>query len=335
MSIKRVVTFDVGTRNLSYFICDFDQNDDNIFEIVHWKVLDLVKKSQETSCDSLYGSHGLCTGTTKDGRPCKVSRVIALNSMCFQPQSSIRKTDIEDLKKECKRFNIDIDADADKKISKKYLSEAIRNKIEKKCDGALYCKRHYDNCELPYSIKFDAVFKKQSQKIKNISDVTDALFRYLLEDEALLSCNIVLIEKQIKRDMIVLESQIKAFFSMQQILQDRIIKVRLMHARLKMCIYDGPNLTPPPDIKKYQKSHGYNKWMAIQHAKYIMKKIGGLEEHLDRIEKEKKADDLCDTFLMAVYYVFVQETKKFKHVNYVPEVTAGRPKKFSLRRKRK
>ena len=84
---------------------------------------------------------------------------------------------------------------------------------------------------------------------------------------------------------------------------NRIKLIFLISASNKLKVYDGPKIE-----LTYKSSYTRRKKLSILHTQYLLKDN---EEKLKYLNNHKKKDDLCDTYLQALY--FVKNKKKFKY----------------------
>ncbi len=96
--------------------------------------------------------------------------------------------------------------------------------------------------------------------------------------------------------------QLQMYFVMKKIDGYNIDKIVGYHAGNKNKYYNGEE--PMPDrINKLKKSHYKNKQISIEHCRRIMKQKKEDSKWVEFFEKNKKKDDLADSYLMALSYL--------------------------------
>ena len=125
------------------------------------------------------------------------------------------------------------------------------------------------------------------------------IFLKLDDIKSLLNVDMVLIENQpcmknpsMKTIQVILYSyfMIKGFHNES----NSITRIDFVSPTNKLKCYDGP----PIDCTKKSK-YAQRKYFAIEHTKYFLKDY---PEYLEIFSKNKKKDDLADSFLQALYY---------------------------------
>lgn len=134
---------------------------------------------------------------------------------------------------------------------------------------------------------------------KNRAKFYENIFLKLDNIESLLDVDMVLIENQpcmknptMKTIQIILYSyfMIKGFHTES----NSIKKIDFVSPTNKLKCYDGPKIECTRKSKYAQR-----KFFAIEHTKYFLKEY---PEYLEKFLKNKKKDDLADSFLQALYY---------------------------------
>ena len=74
----RIISFDVGIKNMAYCILDVSTNDMSFPEIVEWDVLNLLKDEETHTCNELTNKKKICG---KKSKYCKTVETISNESI--------------------------------------------------------------------------------------------------------------------------------------------------------------------------------------------------------------------------------------------------------------
>lgn len=298
MKVQRVLSFDVGIKNLAYAMVSYNPKNSpgTQFLIYHWGIIDLVTNEDILRCGSLIKSG------KKKGEPCG-------NTASF-----------------FEKGNKDV-AYCRVHYPKTELNQLVRIKHELLCEHIMQsgvrsgdpCNRkssyYYDKDDLERMGYCTIHSKKQNVKLEryytvdNISDLElkTKLFRELDKRPHFLHVDTVLIEYQpphAREKMKSMMSSIYDYFVIRGIIDKPIINtVKTIDAKNKLTIYDGPALSCP---KKEQ--YDRNKWYGREYCRWA---IRGRAEFLAFFDSFKKQDDLADSFLQGAWYLaYGQHGKK-------------------------
>tara|TARA_B100000674_G_C37920502_1_gene953035 strand:+ start:1325 stop:1996 length:672 start_codon:yes stop_codon:yes gene_type:complete len=174
-----------------------------------------------------------------------------------------------------------------------------------------YCLLEKDDSESGFKI-IDWDIIDVSAKTKK---TTDILYNIPIEldkrkDKNFFTADYVLIENQpsLKNPkMKSVQMGVYCYFLMRGMIDSSVnnssIKdIIFVSARCKLTIYDGPEVVLTVKSKYTQR-----KKLAIAHTKYFLKHY---EELSNFMISHKKKDDLCDSFLQALYYLKVKINKE-------------------------
>jgi len=302
-----IAAFDIGTRNLSFAII---KPTDTSYEIIEWVNVDLVQKAQETANLVPKSNAGVCSCKTKTGKPCASKNVVSVSRIAVEKRLlGMSKGDLVTL------------AGGSQTQQKKDLMQDILSKVS---DGD-YCSRHFPS-GLPF--KFEdlkaLVVSGDARNRKKITDIllTAAMVSVLDTYPVLLDVNTILIEIQMRKDMICIAAQIKGYLITRRLVDRNRPDFQIidMPAIKKLCMYDGPAI-----VCKLKTIHTRNKYFGVAHAMYLLK---DRPEYLSIINESKKKDDMCDTLLMCLYHLYVVTLKTREHIPFIDPARAGtKPRK--------
>lgn len=309
----RVAAFDIGTRNLSFAVIEVDPGTSR-FTVIEWENIDLVDLAQKKEClEKTYGS-GKCSVLTKTGTGCSSKNVVTVTrNVVAKKLSGMTLSAIQTMFPETTQKN-----------SKANVIESLLADIPESVE---YCSRHFPKSKVPfdYADLKGEIVKADSKNRKKITDIhiTAAMVSALDQYKVLLEVDTILIEMQMRKDMICIAAQIKGWFITRRIVDNnkQDLSIIDMPAIKKLCMYRGP------EIQCALKGiHARNKFYGIAHARSF---LADYPEYLATLEKSKKKDDLCDTLLMCLYHVYVVSLKTIPHVPFVD------PTRHTSNRKRK
>lgn len=301
----RVAAFDIGTRNLSFAILELDP-DNKRFKILEWENIDLVLLAQKKEClEQTYGN-GKCSVLTKTKKECSSKNVVTVTRPLVAKKLSSMTLAALNL-----RFPDLVTAESHNK------KDIVNSLMTDTPESAAYCSRHFPTSKLPFEyadLKGD-IQKADSKKRTKITDIhiTAAMISALDQYPLLLEIDTILIEMQMRKDMICIAAQIKGWFITRRLVDSTASETSLqiidMPAIKKLCMYSGP------EIKCSLKGiHPRNKFYGIAHARSFLQDY---PEYLQVLEKSKKKDDLSDTLLMCLYHLYVVYLKTIPHIPFV------------------
>tara|TARA_B110000908_G_scaffold172090_1_gene237544 strand:- start:733 stop:1602 length:870 start_codon:yes stop_codon:yes gene_type:complete len=283
----KILSWDVGIRNLSFCMIDVTENK---WSILDWGIINLV--AQDTyKCNVCIKNASLYL-PCDDLRFCKVhSKKHPLNIK----DSHNYFTSIYD-KKECDYMI------KDRKCCK-------NSKLE--MNGSYYCTAHSKTIYKRY------VVSKNFLKLKKINasnESIDILRRTLVDEldkrKHFLNSNIVLIENQpsLKNPkMKSISSTIYDYFLIRGIVDKTITNsnielVKYISPSNKLKIADEGDTVKLVKLKGDEaKTYKLTKALGI---KYCLKLIENKQKWVDCINSYKKKDDMADSFLQGMYYVY-------------------------------
>lgn len=308
--MKRFASFDIGTRNLSFQIVEGTKH---TFNIETWENIDLKKFNvikNSTTCEGI-----LSNGKNKGCRCMVESNLLPYVSYeedLIPPNVILDKMRKEDLIKTCTRL-----LQEDEKTLKKLTVINLRQKLEnerttfcldlgfsipklkkeeilpEQIKSKNYCGRHYPKGTLYQSFWKD-IRTRQQKETGNVSRMrlAENMWRALDTFPQLLSVDHIDIEKQMRKDMIMIVAWIQMYLSMREYKGS----LTVVSAIERFKVYDGPEIHVP-DTKQYKRTQPKNKYVAKAQAKYILKDKLNRNQDFKKLETGK-TDDLADTFLM-------------------------------------
>lgn len=290
--IKKIISFDIGIKNLAFCLFTYDTETENI-QIIDWDILNLMNPTTQlnenpisilykTSCCECH-KKGIFDSPTGDKKFCEKH---AKMSPFFTPVIKLQTKTREELKQILDKKFID------KEMTKGAMIEHIKKNMLKK--------------------------SKPAQKTQDISliDIGKRLTTLLSERISLENINYVLIENQIgnlANRMKTIQGMVTEFF----IIKTPETHIEYVSSHNKLKVLDiVKNQNPVVTTEKKQKKNPVipeNETLVVS-SNYTENKKQSIEivlkicpqTHLDFFLSHKKKDDLADCFLQGVWFVKVK-----------------------------
>lgn len=330
MNSKRIVSFDVGIKNLAYCIIDIDY-DKNDFFIQDWDIINLA--DDRIKCCHI--GRKKCNNIA--------STYLKLDENKYYCKSHLVKADIE-----LKDLNLDINKSNDICSKCKLMDTYIY-------DNIVYCDKHlrmqirkdkltcnhskcneninkyvminntmYGWCNLHYLIGKDELIRKRKRKIsQNCNRISlDKLCQNLIEKldsiKLMLSVNEALIENQptLKNPtMKTISTFLYSYFVMKRYEKKTKEDVRIAFVAPSNKIKVGGK-DATERVSKTQKSHVYEitKGLGVKICKAL---ISHNSDYEDMLNKHKKKDDMADAFLQALIMNYKLPEKYEKRIQEI------------------
>jgi len=302
----KLISFDVGIKNLAYCIIE---KDNDRFNILDWDIINLLETKNDFKC---------CAPILS-----KSKKNVIVNE-CLEPVKHYLKLNQDNLGYLCKKHLSYCEILKEKHINKNIIDEVlvIDKKLKdhikcKKCDSkAKYkliedhlCKKHYDNKKKLLN-KYE-IINLEKTKVNELS--TDELKFNLIKKlddikRVILRVDYVLIENQPtfkNPKMKGLSDTLYTWFMIRG-MQDKLVnncnvsKIMFISPsnKLKDFLVDDVIDEQENDRDKYKAT----KELGIVGARLLLKKYDLMvwNEHLNNY---KKKDDLCDALLQGYYYL--------------------------------
>jgi hypothetical protein len=249
----KVLSFDVGIKNLSY--CILTRNNDQ-YKIHNWGIInlteDIIKEKNETDIDNDF-------------------------------LINYKKMKIQDLKNYMNTYGLET------------------NKIRK--DLIISCEEF---------LKKNKVLKLNKCKTMSLSDIGKVLYLHLDKYPYFNQVDYIVIENQpvLKNPtMKSIQIMIFSYFLMKNFVNNDnnvVSEIKLISARNKLKIYNGPDITNQFQIKN---KYALTKKLAIEYCKYMIKHD---QENYNFFINHTKKDDLADSFLQGAYFINTKFKSKKK-----------------------
>jgi hypothetical protein len=339
MSVKRIVSFDVGIKNLAYCILDIDYEKDDFF-IIDWDIINLA--DDRIKCCHI--GRKKCTTIANS--------FLKLDENKYYCRSHKAKADIE-----LKNLELDI-TKYNKKCMKckseetfvyndmilceRHLKMQLRkDKLlcqYKKCDCIIekyimIDNKRYGWCNKHYLIGKDELINKRRRKFSqscnriSLDKLCENMIRKLDSIDFMLSIDEVLIENQptlknptMKTISTFLFSYFVSKKTYKKAKDDIIIKFVAPSNKIKV---GGKKATER--VSKTQKDSVYEitKGLGVKICKVLVSHNKLYEEMLD---KHKKKDDLADAFLQGIIMNYKLPEKYLKKINDIDMNTINNKK---------
>jgi hypothetical protein len=297
------LSWDVGITNLAYCLMECLDKEQAKFKIKNWGIINLTDRPP------------LCSGMAKDGTPCKYKvvfhTIIGKERVYYCKAHSKGYAPEEVNRVQCK----DTDKCAHIINSKNTAHICNKKAISSIVEGGTnnpYCKAHL-NVHIKQFNK-DKSLKKVSNVNANkipMQTLATNLFEFLDTVPEFTSVHEVLIENQptMKNPtMKTISSILFSYFVLRGTIDKQTIsnvKFICPSNKLKVGSNAGKKLKDIKDQGGNSRSvYNITKKMSTKFCKELIK---GDKVNLDFINKQKKQDDLCDSFLQGYYYMFCRD----------------------------
>jgi hypothetical protein len=299
----RLLSWDVGIINLSYCLIEYDKSYKNnpVWKIIDWDIINLTNR------DKIKCYH--C-----GANPSLMQQVIGQDIIytCKNHSKNINTTMacFEDYCKECnENENCQFEG-------KNNCEKNIKYVFNKGKDFYYYCNNHakseYKKMEKSLELK---PYKKKAVRDINLDELRLKLIRKLDEKQLLLTATQVLIENQptLKNPrMKAISSTLYDFYLIRGIVDKDITKSNITLVKY-MCPSNKLKLANDGDTQKLVKLKGneaktykLTKALGIKYcSELISAEPETKEKWLNHFNSYKKKDDMADSFLQGIYYVYI------------------------------
>lgn len=304
----RVISFDVGIKNLAYCIIDYtNTNDITKYDIIDWRVINLVSETDYKCCSIL---------KEKKNSPKKVCGKKSMYAGKLKKDKYLfycgtHKTNHDDVVDKVKtQINDRLTNTADgSPCSHMVRTGNICGKKSKFILNNCYlCKVHKEikikNIEKSHHII--NVKKINSNKVQT-SELAKILFECLDMVPNILDVNLVLIENQpipLNPTMKTISTLILGYFIMKMQTVKNIENVLFMSPTNKLKVDNDKTIKIVKTISDSTSTNKTTKYkmtkkMGVEYTKIL---LNDNKKWIEYLEKQKKKDDLCDAFLQGYYY---------------------------------
>jgi hypothetical protein len=353
MSIKKILSFDVGIKNLAY--CLIEKNENN-FSIHKWGIINLVDDRQK------------CMYTLRGGKICDKEAKFRIQHKekfnIFDKEENMFCTCTAHKDKstptiEQATHTIKITTKKSKKNKETDVCEEEKSKCilcDKDAEYELSTNKNYAWCETHYQKNGKAFEKKITSKKITITNcnkqpiqfLTEKLFEKLDKESSFLSVDDILIENQPalrNPTMKTISSILYSYFVIRGITDKQntnsnisLVKFVSPSNKLKIDKEQTDEIIDKESIIKNKKKASVKEQKTIYN---LTKNLGikycaALIDEKDRkiLDSYKKKDDMCDSFLQGFQYLFspVPEiyTLRLKKVDEIKKEKEGKEEKVKV-----
>lgn len=270
----RILSFDVGIKNLSFCIINYDAKH---FEIKQWEVINLCNETSK--CIEI-----------KNGKTCnKSAKYYKNNEYYCQSHSKKKQYEIppENLREKIlKKMNLDLllnmiteyNITVDKPYTKnKVLEKILEYKTDKYFNTIDNVKANdYNLVELGINLR---------DKLDITLDVTNI-------------------------DLVLIENQISPIANRMKTIQGMIAQYLIMRGVNNIVFYSASNKLKT-FIGGHKTSYSERKQLSVSYTIQILAKTLTLNDWINFFSSHKKKDDLADSFLQGISYL-IQKYPEFK-----------------------
>ena len=280
----KILSFDVGIKNLAYCLFSMNCCNDNLLKIIKWDVVNLCESTSSSSSSSLSKTKYTCS-------MCKKNAYYYLNLNTKNESDASEKINIPESAMYCKKHaietNLVVDDGKNKSKSKQkhpYLSLIIPSKPKQQnaCD--------VDMIVLGRNLKtkFDLIFNEYVSS-ENEDDKSDSK----------LSIDAVVIENQIgplAGRMKMLQGMIAQYFIMKN-----VEKIEFISATNKLKLFKNIKNN---ENETSENSYKLRKQQGQRICKSLISFYPSFQSWSQEFDKHFKKDDLADCFLQGYYYMY-------------------------------
>jgi hypothetical protein len=294
----RLLSWDVGIINLSYCLIEYDSLKN--WNIIDWDIINLTNRDK-IKCFQC------------GANPSLMQQIIGQNTIytCKTHAKNIN-TNIASFDNYCIKVNCGESCQFE---SKKKCDKMIKYTFTKGDEIYYYCNNHakseYKKLQKSLELK---PYKRKAVRDINLDELRLKLIRTLDEKPLLLTANQVLIENQptLKNPrMKAISSTLYDFYLIRGIVDKDITKSKIDLVKY-MCPSNKLKLANDGDTQKLVKLKGQEaktyKLTKALGIKYCIELISSdkdiKEKWLDHFNSYKKKDDMADSFLQGIYYVY-------------------------------
>lgn len=270
----RILSFDVGIKNLSFCIIEYNENK---IKIKQWEVIDLCNEKSK------------CIEIKNDKHCNKPAKYFKNNEYYCQTHSKKKNYEIppENLREKIlKKMNLDLllnmaneyNITVDKPHTKnKVLEKIIEYKSNKYFDTVDNVKANdYNLVELGINLR------DKLDKLLNVSNI----------------------------DLVLIENQISPIANRMKTIQGMIAQYLIMRGINNIVFYSATNKLKT-FIGGHKTTYSERKQLSISYTAQILTKTIELNEWIVFFSSHKKQDDLADSFLQGISYL-IQKQSDFK-----------------------
>ena len=279
----RIISWDVGIKNLAYCIMEKTNKNDLPYKIHNWGILNSIDKCLLKCCGANCTRKVLYTNKIND----------EIKGYC-----ALHKREFKEFEPECieieKKQNCDFSDKCNKKVC--YM-------INNKC----YCKTHKKN--IITKIKKNQILKKYKPPNCNTIDIKE-LKRNMIElldtnKDILLNVDHCVIENQPTLKNPKMKSIAETLYCWflirgQQDSQNPINNLTYMCPSNKLKVNEDNTISILSRSRNSTEKYKLTKQLGILYCKQLLKND---QDNLNFLENNSKKDDLCDAFLQGAYYI--------------------------------
>jgi hypothetical protein len=269
----RIISFDIGIKNLAYCILDFNNHNQQL-EIKEWNVINL--------CEDQYF--------------CKIKDIKSDN--CCNKEAKYFKNDIYYCKKHTKGLDYQVIPKSfnDKTIKKMKLDELIE-----------FCKNNSIELEKPYT-KLSIINKindyKKQHFLENITSMNADQYNLIyLGIKLKEKLNKVLNFKELNIDIAIIENQISPIANRMKTIQGMLSQYLIMNDLHNIIFYSASNKLKTFTNSNSKTDYKERKKLSVTYTNQLLSEYIFISSWLNYFNTHKKKDDLADCFLQGLSYL--------------------------------
>lgn len=270
----RVLSFDVGIKNLSFCIIDYNEK---IIKIKQWEVIDLCK--EKIKCIE-----------NKNNKQCnKIAKYYKNNDYYCQIHSKNKKYEIppENLREKIlKKMNLDLLLNMSTEYNIIIDKPYTKNKVLEK------------------------IIEYKSDKYFNVVENINANDYNLIELGINLRDKLDVLLDITNIDLVLIENQISPIANRMKTIQGMIAQYLIMKGHTSIIFYSASNKLKT-FIGNSKTSYSERKQLSISYTIQILTKSFELNDWITFFSGHKKQDDLADSFLQGLSFI-IQKYPEFK-----------------------
>lgn len=284
----KIISWDIGIKNLAYCIMECTDNNERPYIIHEWDVINIIE-DDDLEC------HVENCNNKEIKYYCKYLNEIKYLCKAHKTYHNVLETKWKNIKESILVCNNE-------------LCKTCAKNAKWTCNSEHYCSIHKNNLIKKYDkqITLDT-YTAAKVKSKSVDEIKLSLIHKLDQRISLLQVEHVCIENQpsFKNPrMKAIADTLYTWFLIRGVVDKDIKGIHFISPSNKLKIngkIDDINKQIAESTNKYKTT----KKLSIEHTKDILKYNS---DYTNLIEKSKKSDDLCDTFLQGMYF-FNNKTK--------------------------
>ena len=324
----RLISFDIGIKNLAYIILDVDVEQQTISKIVEWNIVNLLdehiappivfcnckNKTNDKTCNkpAKYTKQGdyFCM---KHAQTHSLYKIRSKN----EQMGGLKKRNLQELRGLFKMIPTTTTTtptptpDIKEKITKKELINSLDVFFKETCFDEILESAKPKTSDDTNLITIGKNIKKMINNVKNIDDITDVIIENqygslavrMKTIQGMVTQYFIMKHENSNIEYISSQNKLKMFDVSSSDKEEQKEKKRNHVVHFK-AMKETPITTTSKKEKEKKEKYKKNKSDSIKHTHYILENNSVFMNWKPFFEESKKQDDLSDCFLQAIWFLF-------------------------------